>query len=123
MSVTAGAALPPRKGKLARLTGALLRENSLRGGGNAHEGGLSSAVGPQQGGDLVLVEAERQVPNGRPVGRVLLGHRHQGDSFPMPLPVGWGRPWRRRQMRPERRQPPQCDGPAAAWDQNSGSET
>lgn len=47
----------------------------------SHDGGFPGAVGPQQGSDLVSVEGEGQISDGRLVGLVLLGHGHQGNAW------------------------------------------
>lgn len=63
---------------------------------DSHDGGFPSAVGPQQGSDLVSVEGEGQVSDSRLVGLVLLGHGYQGDtrgaSSRLSLPVLQRRP-------------------------------
>ena len=66
-----------------------------KGEWDAHDGGLPSAVGPQQGSDLVPVEGQGQVPDPRLVAIMLLGHRQQdnarGASFQLSFPIlqGW----------------------------------
>ena len=62
-----------------------------KGEWDAHDGGLPSAVGPQQSSDLVPVEGQGQVPDPRLVAIMLLGHRQQdnagGASFQLSFPI------------------------------------
>lgn len=67
------------------------------GGRHAHDRALPGTVGPQQRGDLVPVEGQGQVPDGRLAVLMLLGHRQQrnarGRSFQPSFPILQGRAW------------------------------